>query len=126
MIEDRRLVIGGCRDFTDYDYFREQVNFLIQNIRTQYNIIIVSGGCRGVDAMAERYAKENNLKCEIHFADWNRFGKYAGPKRNEEMVLCSDYVIAFWDFKSRGTKSLIEFAKQHNKSIKIKDIRKRC
>jgi len=123
MIE-KRLVIGGCRDFNDYVYFKEQVDYLIQNIRKEYEIIILSGCCRGVDEMAEIYAKENNFKVELHPANWNQYGKYAGPKRNEEMVLCSDFVIAFWDFKSKGTKSLIEFSRKHNKPIKIKDIRK--
>ena len=34
----------------------------------------------------------------------------------------ADCVIAFWDGKSRGTKSLIEYAKQYEKPIRIKRI----
>ena len=77
-----------------------------------------------LDEHIERYAKENSLPFELFEADWKRYGKSAGPKRNEQMVQVADYVIAFWDFHSRGTKSLIEFTKQYNKPLRIKDIRK--
>ncbi len=72
--------------------------------------------------MAEKYAKEQGFGLEIHPADWQKFGKSAGPKRNREMVITADCVIAFWDGKSRGTKSLIEYAKQYEKPIRIKRI----
>lgn len=42
--------------------------------------------------------------------------------RNRQMAEVCDYVICFWDGKSRGTKSMIEFAKQCNKPIKVKRI----
>lgn len=120
----KRVVIGGCRDYNNYNIFKIHVDHLLQNIRNKFNIVIVSGGATGVDAMAERYAKENSFPFELFSADWNRYGKSAGPKRNEQMVQVADYVIAFWDFQSRGTKSLIEFTKQYNKPLRIKDIRK--
>jgi len=40
------------------------------------------------------------------------------------MAEVSDYVICFWDGKSRGTKSMIEYAKKYNKPHKIKIIKK--
>ena len=120
----KRVVIGGCRDYNNYNIFKIHVDHLLQNIRNEFSIVIVSGGASGVDAMAERYAKENSLPFELFEADWKRYGKSAGPKRNEQMVQVADYVIAFWDFHSRGTKSLIEFTNQCNKPLRIKDIRK--
>ncbi|MBR7070567.1 MAG: hypothetical protein IKI29_00120, partial [Clostridia bacterium] len=43
-----------------------------------------------------------------------------GPKRNEEMVKQCDLVICFWDGKSKGTKSLIQFAKKYGKTVMTK------
>ena len=85
-------------------------------------IVIVSGGAKGADALGEKYAEENGLEIERYFADWNTFGKSAGPKRNELMAQSSDYIICFWDGKSRGTKSMIDFAQKYNTPIKIKYI----
>ncbi|MBQ4131470.1 MAG: DUF2493 domain-containing protein [Clostridia bacterium] len=117
-----RIVIGGCRDFNDYNFFCKHVNRYLERIKKNNEIILLSGHCKGVDVMAEKYAKEQGFGLEIHPADWQKFGKSAGPKRNREMVITVDCVIAFWDGKSRGTKSLIEYAKQYEKPIRIKRI----
>ena len=41
---------------------------------------------------------------------------------DKKMAEVSDYVICFWDGKSKGTKSMIEFAKQLKKPIRVKMI----
>lgn len=47
------------------------------------------------------------------------FGRGAGVMRNRQIVESSDYVIAFWDVKSRGTKSSIDYARKQNKMVYI-------
>ena len=117
-----RIVIAGCRDFNDYKEAKEYIDFCISNIRKANKIIIISGGASGADTLGERYAKENGFKVELYPANWEKYGRSAGPKRNEQMAKICDYVICFWDGKSRGTKSMIEYAKKHQKPIKIKQI----
>lgn len=94
----------------------------LKNIAEQFTIIIVSGGCRGADTLGVRYATENKMKIEIYNADWTHFGKAAGPLRNRCMAEICDYVICFWDGKSKGTLSMIQEAKRLNKPIRIKYI----
>lgn len=72
--------------------------------------------------IGERYAAENGFKVEKYPSEWNKYGRAAGPKRNEQMAQVADYVICFWDGKSHGTKSMINYAKQYGKKIKIKMI----
>lgn len=72
--------------------------------------------------LGERYALENGFEIERYIADWAKYGRSAGPKRNKQMAEVSDYVICFWDGGSKGTKSMIEYAKKYNKPIKIKKI----
>lgn len=115
----KRVVVAGCRNFNEYEKAKKYINICISNIKTKYELIFLSGGCRGADTLGERYAKENGYKIERHSADWGKFGKSAGPKRNREMADAADYVICFWDGKSKGTKSMIEFAKKYNKPLKI-------
>lgn len=45
-------------------------------------------------------------------ANWEKHGKSAGYKRNQEMANVSTHLIAFWDGKSRGTKHMIDIAKR--------------
>ncbi len=115
----KRVVVAGCRNFNEYEKAKKHINICISNIKTKYELIFLSGGCRGADTLGERYAKENGYKIERHSTDWGKFGKSAGPKRNREMADAADYVICFWDGKSKGTKSMIEFAKKYNKPLKI-------
>lgn len=120
----KRIVVAGCRDYENYEEAREYIDNCISNIRKMYTLIFVSGGCKGADMLGERYAKENGFKIERYKADWNKYGKSAGPKRNMQMSLVADYVICFWDGKSRGTLSMINCAKQLNKPLRIKNITK--
>ncbi len=118
----KRIVIAGCRDYTNYGEAKKYIDFCISNIRKENEIIIISGGAKGADSLGERYAKENGFKVEKYPADWDRYGKSAGPKRNKQMAEVCDYVICFWDGKSKGTKTMIEYAKQYGKPIRVKKI----
>ncbi|MBR6510109.1 MAG: DUF2493 domain-containing protein [Clostridia bacterium] len=116
----KRVVIAGCRDYENYKQAKEFIDICLSNVRKENEIIIVSGGAKGADAIGERYAKENGFAVEKYPADWEKYGKSAGPIRNKQMAEISDYVICFWDEKSKGTKSMIDYAKKLNKPIKIK------
>lgn len=117
-----RLTIGGCRTFDNYEIFSKFVGECIESINHHDRIIILSGHCKGTDLMAEKYAAEKEYEIEIYPADWKKYGRSAGPKRNREMVEKSDVVVAFWDSNSRGTKSLIEYANKKNVTVFIKHI----
>ncbi len=118
----KRVVIAGCRDYSNYEEAKLYIDFCLSNIRKENNIIILSGHANGADLIGERYAKENGFKVEIYPANWKKYGRSAGPIRNRQMAEVCDYVICFWDGKSRGTKSMIEFAKECNKPVRIKKI----
>src|SRR5688572_23745979 len=70
--------------------------------------IIISGGARGVDTIAEVAAESLGLKTMIFPAEWQRYGKSAGHRRNALMVAAADKVVCFWDGRSRGTKGSID------------------
>ncbi len=118
----KRVVIAGCRDYNNYDEAKNYIDFCLSNIRKESTIIIVSGCASGADAIGERYAKENGFKVEKYPADWKTYGKSAGPRRNNQMAEISNFVICFWDGKSKGTMSMIKYANFYNKPIRVKRI----
>ena len=73
---------------------------------------IVSGTARGADRLGEQYANANSLPLKKMPAEWDKYGKSAGYKRNEQMAEYSDCLIAFWDGQSRGTKHMIDIARR--------------
>lgn len=118
-MNEYRVIVAGGRHFDDYQLLKEKCDYyLSQKIQT-HNVIVVSGCATGADELGARYAAEKQLLVEPHPANWDKHGRAAGPIRNAEMAEVSDALIAFWDGKSRGTKSMIELAKSHNLKVAV-------
>ncbi len=80
---------------------------------------IVSGGARGIDRCARRYACRQGLKLKEFLPDYDQHGRSAPLIRNLDIIDYSDLVVAFWDGSSPGTRFVIENCKKKNKPIKI-------
>lgn len=80
---------------------------------------IISGGAKGVDTSARKFATENNIKLTEILPEYEKYGRSAPIKRNDLIVNAADIVFAFWDGNSRGTKYVIEYCKKTNKPIRI-------
>jgi len=115
-MEEFKVIIAGGRDFDDYELLEKNLDFLFQN---KENVVVVSGKASGADSLGERYAKDRGLKIKEFPAEWNKYGKSAGYRRNEQMAQNADALVAFWDGVSRGTKHMIEVAKSNELRIRI-------
>ncbi len=85
---------------------------------------IVSGGAKGIDTCASRFAASNNIKLTVFLPEYNRYGKAAPLKRNLKIIEYAGLVIAFWDGKSKGTKYVIDNCKKQNIKLIIHTIEK--
>ena len=79
---------------------------------------VISGGAKGADQLAERYAKENGIKLTVIKADWTK-GKEAGPLRNQQIIEAAEQVLALWDGQSKGTADTIRRAKKLQKPLRV-------
>lgn len=116
------LIIAGCRDFTDRFIIYEGIDAFIEEYGTPD--VIIEGGATGVDRIAGEYAREHNIPLQIFKADWNKYGRAAGPIRNEEMARHGTHLLAFWDGKSKGTKNMIETAERYRINVRVRDLTK--
>ena len=74
--------------------------------------VLMHGGARGADVCAGQVAQQLGFAVRVFLADWRRFGRSAGFRRNELMLSESpDLVIAFWDGRSRGTAHMLALAR---------------
>jgi hypothetical protein len=108
-----RIAIVGSRDYPNL----QQVSQYVQTLPD--HTVIISGGARGVDRTAEQAAMHCGLETDIYPADWKRYGKSAGYRRNAEIVAACDMVVAFWDGKSRGTAHTLSLAHKAGKPFMI-------
>lgn len=111
MFDQYRVIIAGGRYFSDYELLKEKCDEFLQD-ETGEEIVIISGHALGADSLDERYAQERGFKIETYPADWKKYGRAAGPIRNEQMANIANALIAFWDGKSKGTKNMINLAKK--------------
>lgn len=111
-----KIIIAGGRDFKDY----KTLCGVCKDILPQFdNVSLVSGTARGADRLGERYAKENGYRVDRFPADWDKYGKRAGYLRNQQMAKYADGLIAFHNHKSKGTKSMISLANEHELMIVV-------
>lgn len=107
-----KLIIAGSRTFDDYGRLCETMDSHVNN--HGFPEEVVSGGAKGADRLGELWAAANKIPVKLFPADWGKHGKRAGFIRNLTMANYGDYLIVFWDCKSKGTKNMVEIAKSKN------------
>lgn len=85
---------------------------------------IVSGGARGVDACARRYARAHRIKLTEFLPDYDTYGKAAPLRRNDAIVTYADLVLAFWDGASHGTRYVVRRCREEGTPVRIFRLRK--
>src|SRR5262249_41900095 len=110
-----RIAIVGSRAYPRLDLVEAFVASLPPGT------VVLSGGARGVDTVAEIAARERRLEVVVFHADWARLGRKAGPTRNAEIVASADRVVGFWDGSSRGTLNTLGQALRAGLPVEVFD-----
>ena len=80
---------------------------------------IVSGGAKGVDALAKEYADRHGISLREFLPQYDRYGKAAPIKRNERIAVYADEVLAFWDGRSQGTARTVALFRRLGKRATV-------
>jgi len=100
-----KTIIAGGRNLKDEAMVLQAIDksgFVISEL--------VCGMAQGIDLIAKAWAQNLKIAITEFPADWKRYGRAAGPIRNQQMADYADALIAIWDGKSPGTKSMIRNA----------------
>lgn len=132
MNQKYRIIVAGGRDFDDYFLVKKTLDEYLTDLRLDNpdfhyycDVEIVSGRARGADRLGEQYANSLNIRVACFEANWQKYGKVAGPMRNAEMAKYASeegytgVLIAFWDGESRGTEHMIKVAERKGLEIKV-------
>lgn len=117
--KQKRIIVAGSRTFDRYGLLKKVMNRVADEKYPDHEIIVLSGAAKGADKLGEKWAFSRWFTVELHFTDWDKHGKKAGPIRNGEMAKAGDVLIAFWDGKSPGTKDMIRQAKHRGLKVKV-------
>lgn len=106
------VIIAGSRNFDDYQKLESSCDNILKSVAADKQITVFSGGAGGTDTLGEQYAQARGYQLRRFPADWEQYGKAAGPVRNHHMAKEADMVICFWNGLSKGTRHMISTAKK--------------
>jgi len=112
---EMRVVVCGSRSWRDASAMEAALRRLPRGSQ------IVHGDARGADRTAGSVAERLGHYVARMPAEWERYGKSAGMRRNEQMLTCvkPDLVMAFWDGSSRGTRNMIDRARRAGVRVRV-------
>lgn len=118
-MNDFKLIVAGGRDFNNFELFQKELLSLVQNEYKDKAVSLVSGMARGADMMTYNFARSVGAQCYAMAADWNKYGKSAGYRRNSDMGRFADALLVFWDGKSKGTSNMIQVMNDMGKPVHL-------
>ena len=109
-----KVAIVGSRHFSDLQHVVGYVNGLPERAS------IITGSASGVDAEATKAARAKGIPVQVIPAS---FDEVADPSkaaaRNQRLIDACDVLVAFWDGKSKGTRSTVERALDSGKEVHV-------
>lgn len=120
-----RVLVCGSRTFNDKKLLYNTLDQFcidrgLQSEPDEYGnwlpagLTIIEGTAKGADQLAGDWAIVNWVPLEEYPAQWDKFGRAAGPIRNQQMLDEGkpDVVIAFPVGEARGTRHMLKIAKE--------------
>lgn len=83
MISNYTVIVAGGRDFIDKQF----VFKMLDQFHKAYKITkVLDGQQRGVDGFANAWARSRGIDFKRFPAEWDKYGRSAGPRRNQQML----------------------------------------
>jgi len=110
------VIIAGGRDLWVSPEF---IFDSLKNFRVTINDIteIVCGEARGIDTCGKNFARKYNIKVASFLADWEKYKKGAGPRRNNDMSRYGTHLLLLWDGRSSGSHNMKQQMIRRHKPI---------
>lgn len=114
----KRILVCGGRDFNNKRLLEGILDKLVDwhtpdeyGNRLPRDCVIIHGGARGADLLADSWAVTNWVPIEEFKADWKTYGKAAGPIRNKQMLEEGKPTMVLAFPGGTGTANMISQAK---------------
>ena len=115
-----KIAIIGSRKYNNYYKIEKEFFKLLDDLKLiKEDILIVSGGAKGVDSIAH-----HGIPILIFYPDYTKYGKRAPLIRNLQIIENSDFILAFPTEDSRGTRFVIREARKRKKPNRIIEVDK--
>ena len=113
-----KVLVCGDRNWTN----REAIRAWLCKLQDWDYTTVIEGEARGADTIAKEEAQRIGMRVLKYPAQWNTYGRAAGPIRNREMLdQCPDLVLAFHSdlSKSKGTADCVREARKRGIKVEV-------
>lgn len=103
------IIVCGGRSYSDQIKVFETLSDLERNFEEP--LCVRHGGATGADQLADQWARIHQRSVEPVLAQWNKYGRGAGPRRNYRMLTMEPLprlIVAFPG--GRGTADMVKQA----------------
>lgn len=119
-----KVLVCGSRHFYDLSSMKKILQSMFD---TDDTVTLIHGNAKGADKLSEEALTgyfHGGFQVERYPADWNKYGKAAGPIRNQQMLREGkpDMVIAFLAPDSIGTRHMIKISEEAGIPVHILEI----
>lgn len=126
-----RILVCGDRNWDNYILIKNRLAQFHNEIALgtgelnlpPHAFVIIDGMARGADTQGNLAAKSLGMKVQRFPAQWQKYGKAAGPIRNQQMLTEGkpDFVLAFHNSleTSRGTKDMVNRARKAGIPVEV-------
>ena len=83
MSSGERVLVCGGRDYDDVECVFATLDDLDRRVGVQE---VITGGASGADSYGHHWAQDRGKPSVIFTADWAKWGRGAGPLRNQRML----------------------------------------
>jgi predicted Rossmann fold nucleotide-binding protein DprA/Smf involved in DNA uptake len=108
-----KMAVIGSRSFQNFRFLCEVLDEYLKDITE-----LISGGADGADKMGARWARKRGIETRVFEPNHKKY-KQAYHHRNRLIAEACDFVVAFWDGSSTGTKYTIDYARRIGKPVKL-------
>jgi hypothetical protein len=99
-----KVLAAGSRYYQDF----QKILAIISSLDID---LLIAGGCRGADTLAVRAASQCGIRYIEYPAGWRRFGRSAGPRRNQILLDMKkpDLLLVFHEdlARSKGSRDML-------------------
>lgn len=93
------------------------LNSTLSKLHQQHRFtVLIEGEAKGADTLARLWAEANRVHVDPYPANWETFGRAAGPIRNRQMLVVGkpELVVAFHRelSNSKGTRNMVQQAQR--------------
>ena len=111
-----RILFCGDRNWSHY-------KTIVDVMLELHPSLVIEGEAKGADSMAADAGEYYQIPVLRFPADWNKYGRAAGPIRNSQMLNEGkpDLVVAFHDdiSTSKGTRNMVEQSKKQGIQVYV-------